>query len=546
MSLRTRISAALLAVLLCAAIAAPQTYAAEDDGLLSFGAEYDYLVDALENAVPAYNETLKMDRVVAIDVSSFGMTVAQTKEICLSVYYHNPQLFFWNGEYTYSYRGDTVRTIYAVCNCKEEELEDQKREFNDLANALYELCPPDLSPVEIALFYHDHFASNYQYDTSSPGISDALDFLRQKKGVCQAYTAAFMLAMTHFGIPCTYARSDELNHIWNVVCIDGNWYHLDVTHDDPLIDRPGQARHLWFLTGSETTAAADNGKKNVSDIEIGADIAVSAADHPLRALLTSSTSNVPTVAVEGKLYSILVRNGDANLVQMLPAENSYRNLLSLPSTWRMPGLSSVIVGNFSGVASDGKYLYYFDDSRIYAYDPFTDDVIPVWTCPESVVLCGVQYSDGALTAYTSSKPSALPYTPVAINDPLPQPHYFTVTWVVGDQTFQSLAREGTDPLDSFNGSLEFEGEEGVEYFFERWSPELAPVETDVTYEAIFVTRINYLPGDLNNDGGLSIDDVSALLDLLSAGGDFAPAADLDGNGALSIDDVSALLDLLAA
>lgn len=51
-------------------------------------------------------------------------------------------------------------------------------------------------------------------------------------------------------------------------------------------------------------------------------------------------------------------------------------------------------------------------------------------------------------------------------------------------------------------------------------------------------------GDLNGDGELTIEDVTALLDLLSVGR-FDAAGDLDGNEELTIEDVTALLDILA-
>ncbi|MBQ9468695.1 MAG: dockerin type I repeat-containing protein, partial [Clostridia bacterium] len=52
-------------------------------------------------------------------------------------------------------------------------------------------------------------------------------------------------------------------------------------------------------------------------------------------------------------------------------------------------------------------------------------------------------------------------------------------------------------------------------------------------------------GDVNRDGALSIEDVTALLDLLATGAEALSRADLNADGRLSIDDVTALLDLLA-
>ena len=57
---------------------------------------------------------------------------------------------------------------------------------------------------------------------------------------------------------------------------------------------------------------------------------------------------------------------------------------------------------------------------------------------------------------------------------------------------------------------------------------------------------DYKRGDVNHDGVVSIDDVTALIDyLLRGGGDACViCADMDGSGSVTIDDVTALIDRL--
>ena len=46
--------------------------------------------------------------------------------------------------------------------------------------------------------------------------------------------------------------SNEMNHVWNLLKIDGQWYHMDVTWDDPVPDQPGIVIYTHFLmTDSE-------------------------------------------------------------------------------------------------------------------------------------------------------------------------------------------------------------------------------------------------------------------------------------------------------
>ena len=56
--------------------------------------------------------------------------------------------------------------------------------------------------------------------------------------------------------------------------------------------------------------------------------------------------------------------------------------------------------------------------------------------------------------------------------------------------------------------------------------------------------VEIMPGDVNNDGRISIDDVTELIDLLLSGSGTNDNADVDGDGKVAIDDVTALIDML--
>jgi hypothetical protein len=54
------------------------------------------------------------------------------------------------------------------------------------------------------------------------------------------------------------------------------------------------------------------------------------------------------------------------------------------------------------------------------------------------------------------------------------------------------------------------------------------------------------PGDVDGDGVIGIDDITALIDhiLNSEATTVSPGADVDGDGIISIDDVTVLIDML--
>ena len=71
---------------------------------------------------------------------------------------------------------------------------------------------------------------------------------------------------------------------------------------------------------------------------------------------------------------------------------------------------------------------------------------------------------------------------------------------------------------------------------------LTPGEND-TFTLSYAETIELL-GDLNGDDRLSIEDVTALLNMLSSG-DLQAQADIDRSGGVTIEDVTALLNILA-
>jgi len=72
---------------------------------------------------------------------------------------------------------------------------------------------------------------------------------------------------------------------------------------------------------------------------------------------------------------------------------------------------------------------------------------------------------------------------------------------------------------------------------------------------IFVTNANkrklgefdeptVIPGDVDGDGNVNIEDVSAIIDVLLNGHEAMGMVDVDNNGIINIDDLTALIDIL--
>jgi hypothetical protein len=98
--------------------------------------------------------------------------------------------------------------------------------------------------------------TNLAYDKSLVSHS-AYDGLANGKTVCQGYALLTYEMFNQAGIPVKIVegRAGGQAHTWNLVQIDGKWYHLDTTWDDPIPDAAGRAVYNYFnLTDAQMKA----------------------------------------------------------------------------------------------------------------------------------------------------------------------------------------------------------------------------------------------------------------------------------------------------
>lgn len=103
-----------------------------------------------------------------------------------------------------------------------------------------------------AKWLHDYLADNAIYDYSFTYYNPE-GVLLAGKGVCQSFAEAYQLLLKEVGIPNRLVSGKANNssgvekwegHAWNLVQIDGNWYHVDVTWDET-------GGHKYFLKSDD-------------------------------------------------------------------------------------------------------------------------------------------------------------------------------------------------------------------------------------------------------------------------------------------------------
>ena len=130
----------------------------------------------------------------------------------------------------------------------------KRNKYEILINEIVQTVDKSWSDLEIILYLHDYLCAHFEYD-SNLNIYDPYNFLVEKTGVCQAYALTYMDLLQRFDIPVRYVTSNAMSHAWNVVQLDSEWYHVDVSWDDSVPDKFGAARHNNFLLSDAGIAA---------------------------------------------------------------------------------------------------------------------------------------------------------------------------------------------------------------------------------------------------------------------------------------------------
>lgn len=108
--------------------------------------------------------------------------------------------------------------------------------------------------------YDQYYSGNYQM---SKGITayEPLSIFKYGKGVCSAYATTFDLIAREAGLKTQFIHGDVnnnrgfgwQNHVWNLVEIDGELYHMDATWDDPVTTGGSEMlRYKYFLIDDRT------------------------------------------------------------------------------------------------------------------------------------------------------------------------------------------------------------------------------------------------------------------------------------------------------
>ncbi len=122
---------------------------------------------------------------------------------------------------------------------------------------------------------HDWLIENISYDDSSYNKGNVYGTFMEKKVVCEGYARAYKYMLDNLGVTnilvtgtATNSSNETEEHMWNYVKLNGQWYAVDPTWDDPIVYGGGTistgTKHQYFLIGSKELYKSHVESKTIS------------------------------------------------------------------------------------------------------------------------------------------------------------------------------------------------------------------------------------------------------------------------------------------
>ena len=214
------------------------------------------IYESIANAVKNFQSEFPIRDYVADNKENF----AQEVSVAIAAFINDhPEVFYIESQYsTYTLSGFNGDIGYIKLNYTESTLEDVNSKIEIIKQKIQEYITgtENLSDYEKELYIHDKLAQSVTY-------SDLEDLPRayhtaegpflENIGVCDGFTKTLQILYDQLGIDSIIVLGvlDDNPHAWNLVNIEDNWYHVDLTSSRSIVEETGIITHAYFNLSDE-------------------------------------------------------------------------------------------------------------------------------------------------------------------------------------------------------------------------------------------------------------------------------------------------------
>lgn len=199
---------------------------------------YDATVSTMKNMspkLPLYTDERNYRRILNL-ISIEQLEIFYLKSTSASL---DDRGKYFNVDFSYRYSATQVEEMTNLT-----ELEAQN---------LLSSIPTGTDDYQKLLYIHDWLVKNVSKNTESEYAASIYGTLVKRTALCEGYAKTFSYLCNLLGIENIIVTGfTDVPHMWNMVRLDGSWYHVDVTWDDVNIGLPDFVSYQFFLVPDKT------------------------------------------------------------------------------------------------------------------------------------------------------------------------------------------------------------------------------------------------------------------------------------------------------
>jgi len=231
----------------------------------AYGLGYKFLNPEEQMAYQILYDALKQHR-TSCDISRVKRGVDISK-VMSTVMGDNPEIIYFNKTLLRTMSGIFVKQLSFTGCIPQSQIRKKEQQLEDAVNdAVWEIDKNAHNDKEIlqgiteflqrnVVYDYDEYASNVRRNAKAkfPDAHNAYGALVNHKAVCDGFSSAYAIIAKSFVFRCMLAEgkssfesSGKVNHAWNIVEFENQFYHIDSTWDTNAYAVSKKYSYIYF------------------------------------------------------------------------------------------------------------------------------------------------------------------------------------------------------------------------------------------------------------------------------------------------------------
>ena len=215
---------------------------------------YDAVVDAAEGVTEES------------EVLSYSYDMEQFQKVLHYIRADRADLFYVDFGNLVLYHSRHKTKVGMVYHADKDSVAVMREEFSDAVDRVMKEVLPSMTDFEKEVAINDWLTDNCSYAIggNSALSSTAYGALVEGEAFCDGYSyaAKYLLNEAYIDALVVYGEADGSEHVWNMVEIDGHYYHLDVMWNDADIGGDNRIRFHGYFNLNDDNISLDHSYEN--------------------------------------------------------------------------------------------------------------------------------------------------------------------------------------------------------------------------------------------------------------------------------------------